>query len=104
MSSTFFVILMSIIIFLLNPPLFLMTRTTSVSRVAAATRPLESNPPNYVPLKPKIPSHGEFGKRGAVNACLPKGIRHSSAPSRYINYRPLGSTMCSPANHVASRP
>lgn len=104
MSTTFFVILMIIILFLLNPPLLLMTRTTSVSRVAAARRLLGSNSPNYASLKPKISSHGGFDKRGVVNACLPKGIRHSSAPSRYINYHPLGSTMCSPANHVASRP
>lgn len=92
MSTTFFVIL--IILFLLNPPLLLM------SRVAAATsRPLGSNPPNYVSLKPTR-SHGGFAKQ-VVDACLPKGFRHSSAPSRYINYQPLGSTICSPAKHVA---
>ncbi|GKV01263.1 hypothetical protein SLEP1_g13828 [Rubroshorea leprosula] len=26
-----------------------------------------------------------------VKGCLPKGYRRSSAPSRYVNYQPLGS-------------
>ncbi|KAK8485859.1 hypothetical protein V6N13_144467 [Hibiscus sabdariffa] len=27
-----------------------------------------------------------------VKGCLPKGFRHSSAPSRYVNYQTLGSS------------
>ncbi|CAN0916444.1 hypothetical protein LINGRAHAP2_LOCUS29710 [Linum grandiflorum] len=31
-----------------------------------------------------------FGRKEVKN-CLPKGFRHTSAPSRYVNYQPLGS-------------
>ncbi|CAN1171829.1 hypothetical protein LINPERHAP2_LOCUS29803 [Linum perenne] len=33
---------------------------------------------------------GVFGRKEVKN-CLPKGFRHTSAPSRYVNYQPLGS-------------
>ncbi|KAI6669417.1 hypothetical protein NL676_004302 [Syzygium grande] len=32
-----------------------------------------------------------FGGKQLRN-CMPKGFRHSSAPSRYVNYEPLGSS------------
>ncbi|OWM68916.1 hypothetical protein CDL15_Pgr025103 [Punica granatum] len=31
-----------------------------------------------------------FGGR-EVKGCMPKGLGHSSAPSRFVNYQPLGS-------------
>lgn len=69
-------------------------------------RPLESSRyGDYVTMKPK-PSDGGQGGHGFhsrdVESCLPKGFRHSSAPSRYVNYHTLGSTtMCSSNDHVA---
>ncbi|KAL0317391.1 UNVERIFIED_CONTAM: hypothetical protein Sangu_2153400 [Sesamum angustifolium] len=63
---------------------------------ASASRPLGSKTEGYTTFKPKIMK----GKRGfggkGVEGCLPKGRRHSSAPSRYINDQPLDSTLCSP--------
>lgn len=44
--------------------------------------------------------HGDQG----VEDCLPKGIRRSSAPSRYINYQTLGSTTCSTSKKVINKP
>ena len=99
MSTTFLMALLLLV--LLNPPL-LMARMNSMSRFAVAMKPLESNPPSHVTFNHKT-SHGGFRKR-AVNSCLPKGFRHSSAPSRYVNYHTLGSTMCSPGKRMAARP
>ncbi|GMY09264.1 hypothetical protein FCV25MIE_04503 [Fagus crenata] len=100
MSTTFLMALLLLV--LLNPPLLVMTRMNSMSRIAVAMKPLESNPPSYVTLKPKT-SHGGFRKR-SVNSCLPKGFHHSSAPSRYVNYHTFGSTMCSSGKRIKARP
>ncbi|KAG4983942.1 hypothetical protein AAZX31_10G197000 [Glycine max] len=76
------------------------TRGCSTFVCVAGARPLlEYNVPKYINLKP----HDEKGngikkgfvQGGGVEACLPKGFRRSSAPSRYINYQPLGSTCSS---------
>lgn len=66
-----------------------------------ASRPL---PEDYTTFKPKVvkEKHG-FGSK-QVEGCLPKGRRHSSAPSRYINYQPLNSVVCSPMNHKVEKP
>ncbi|KAG2729813.1 hypothetical protein I3843_01G261700 [Carya illinoinensis] len=102
MSSTLFMALL-ILFLLINPPLLLIMNigSNSMSWVAAAMRPLDSKPPNYVTLKPER-VHGEFRKPD-VNSCLPKGFRRSSAPSRYVNYHTLGSsTACSPDERMAT--
>lgn len=92
-----------LILFLLiniHPVLPLFTSSMSWP-LAATTRPLDSNPQNYVTLKPER-VHGEF-RKPEVNSCLPKGFRRSSAPSRYVNYHTLGSssTGCSPGERMS---
>ncbi|PIN11058.1 hypothetical protein CDL12_16338 [Handroanthus impetiginosus] len=67
----------------------------------SASRPLAPKQEDYTMFKPKIMKG--FGGTG-VEDCLPKGRRHSSAPSRYINYQPLGSTICSSIDHQAKKP
>lgn len=69
-----------------------------------ALRPLGLKSEDYTTFEPKVvkENHG-FGSK-QVEGCLPKGRRHSSAPSRYINYQPLDSSMCSPMNHKAKKP
>ncbi|KAF4348784.1 hypothetical protein F8388_002521 [Cannabis sativa] len=56
-------------------------------------------PANYVSFEPnkEVNSGGQggFGRRPEVESCLPKGFRQTSAPSRYVNYDTLGSTLCS---------
>ena len=48
---------------------------------------MEEKGGEYVTYKPKT---GETNQGQGVEGCLPKGIRHSSGPSRYINYQTLG--------------
>ncbi|KAK9282901.1 hypothetical protein L1049_011126 [Liquidambar formosana] len=102
-NSLLFMALFSL--FLLLTPPALTTGPSSISRVAAATRPLESrHEENYVNLNPRS-NHGQHGFRsGDVKSCLPKGLRHSSAPSRYGNYNTLGSTVCSSDGHGSATP
>ncbi|XAR54462.1 hypothetical protein NMG60_11029602 [Bertholletia excelsa] len=63
-----------------------------------AARPItEPERKDNVAFKPptSLGKHG-FG-RGEVNSCLPKGLHYNSGPSRYINYQPTGSNLCSSA-------
>ncbi|KAI4382717.1 hypothetical protein MLD38_008644 [Melastoma candidum] len=70
----------------------------------AASRQLQSTQStNHVILNPGtvFPS-GESQDGNVIETCLPKGPRHQSAPSHYINVRPLGySSMCSTESHGA---
>ncbi|KAJ7975033.1 Maintenance of mitochondrial morphology protein like, partial [Quillaja saponaria] len=86
-------------LFLIKSLMILFLLLIPISIVTAAARSLNPNPtPNYVTfMKPKK-SHGGQSRTGTgrdVENCLPKGYRRSSAPSRYVNYQPLGSTICS---------
>ncbi|KAI4304693.1 hypothetical protein MLD38_040168 [Melastoma candidum] len=54
--------------------------------------------PGFVTMDPSADNKRgrSFGGREVKN-CLPKGFRHTSAPSRFVNYEPLGSSArCSP--------
>uniref|UniRef100_A0A7N1A748 Uncharacterized protein n=1 Tax=Kalanchoe fedtschenkoi TaxID=63787 RepID=A0A7N1A748_KALFE len=65
--------------------------TNGLAVVATTEAPFErGGGVEYETLKPRhavVPG---------VESCLPKGMRHSSAPSRYGNAQTLGSTLCSP--------
>ncbi|KAK7279619.1 hypothetical protein RJT34_24674 [Clitoria ternatea] len=103
--STIFVTKFLLLLVLLLNPCANNTRGTLVCVDAA--RPLEHNVPKYINLKPDE-NNGTIGKRGFqggnVEACLPKGLRLSSAPSRYINYLPLGSACSNSAKVVINGP
>ncbi|KAF7820159.1 hypothetical protein G2W53_025614 [Senna tora] len=47
---------------------------------------------------------GGGGSSSIVEACLPKGFKPSSAPSRYINYQPLGSSSSCFSGKVGNAP
>ncbi|KAK4367058.1 hypothetical protein RND71_014938 [Anisodus tanguticus] len=85
-SPSLFIVV--IIYFLLFSPTILATREM---KYEASTR-----------FKPKINGRKEGDFRGdqGVEDCLPKGIKRSSAPSRYINDHTLGSTTCSSIKKV----
>lgn len=92
-----------------RPPFFLMAILIFALLLlfmgaSFASRPLGSKTEDYTMFKPKImkEKHKLGGKE--VEDCLPKGRRHSSAPSRYINYQPLGSIMCSSMDHQVNKP
>jgi hypothetical protein len=86
-----------LLLLLLNPPPNITKGCNYAPFCVDATRPLEQNVPKYINLKPKK-GRGFQGRN--VEDCLPKGFRRSSAPSRYINYQPLGSTCSSPKEVV----
>ncbi|KAE9619345.1 hypothetical protein Lal_00047355 [Lupinus albus] len=95
--STFFVSkFVFLLILLMNPPSNNNGGSCSTLLCVAATRPLEQNAPKFNTLKPEK-GHGLQSRN--IEACMPKGPRRNSAPSRYSNYEPLGST-CSSAKVV----
>ncbi|KAL8538658.1 hypothetical protein ACS0TY_000609 [Phlomoides rotata] len=69
-----------------------------------ASRPLGSKSEDYTTFTPKIITKKHRFRGEEVEGCLPKGRRHSSAPSRYINDQPLGSTVCSSMDHQVIKP
>ncbi|KAK3422281.1 hypothetical protein EUGRSUZ_G02861 [Eucalyptus grandis] len=91
-------LLFFLFLFLLSCP------TLFVTTSMATMRPLKPAPPGYTSFDPKRSSTSVSGDGSqGVESCLPKGLRHTSAPSRYINYQPLGSSSaCSPSNDIKS--
>lgn len=77
--------------------IFVLLLLLSSVEATSGSRPIGAKPEDYTTFKPKIVK-GKHGKE-EVEGCLPKGGRRSSAPSRYINYQPLGSTICSTSVH-----
>ncbi|KAK7312593.1 hypothetical protein VNO77_36558 [Canavalia gladiata] len=65
------------------------------SAPSTVTRPLFlSEAETY--LKPHLDHNQKVFFQGRqVKNCLPKGYRHNSAPSRFVNYNTLGSSGCS---------
>ncbi|CAL5209188.1 unnamed protein product [Lathyrus oleraceus] len=105
MSITVISKLMLLLLLLLKPP----SNTTKGCNYGPfcvdAARPLEQDGnPKYINLKPEKGNGGGGVFQGRnVEDCLPKGFRRSSAPSRYINYQPLG-TSCSSSKTVVNGP
>ncbi|CAN1174322.1 hypothetical protein LINPERHAP2_LOCUS31220 [Linum perenne] len=87
--------------------------------VVGATRPLvasSSNDANYATLKTPPPTVLVGGRKGKVGrgrgshkgervfvSCLPKGFHRNSAPSRYINYDPLGASTTTACDTVEKK-
>ncbi|KAE8037787.1 hypothetical protein FH972_010349 [Carpinus fangiana] len=71
------------------------------SAPSTIVRPLISEAPDYATMKPQFHHKHRVFQGREVKGCLPKGYRHSSAPSRYVNYRTLGSPECSSGGHSA---
>ncbi|CAK7332241.1 unnamed protein product [Dovyalis caffra] len=53
--------------------------------------PLDSQGEGYVKMKPHLNHKRPFFGARDVRGCLPKGYRHSSAPSRFVNNLPIVS-------------
>lgn len=104
MSTFFLSKFLLLLLLLLNPPANNTKGCSTPVCVVAAARPLEQNVPKYMKVKPEKLGHGRRGfQSGNVEACLPKGFKRTSAPSRYINYQPLGSA-CSSGKVVNNGP
>ncbi|XVF20289.1 hypothetical protein REPUB_Repub11eG0185200 [Reevesia pubescens] len=82
--------------------MYLLLMFSSSSDVAMAGRDIPSSVPStmrpasvdYVKMNPTVVKnhnkHPVFNEK-EVKGCMPKGSKHSSAPSRYVNYQTLGS-------------
>ncbi|KAK4750240.1 hypothetical protein SAY87_027689 [Trapa incisa] len=90
-NSAAVVSLVLLIFFLASSP----TTNLNASITVSAARPVKG--PEFArettTLEPS--SRATDGSR-SVEGCLPKGLPHNSAPSRYVNYLPLGSSLCTP--------
>ncbi|KAL3530528.1 hypothetical protein ACH5RR_009850 [Cinchona calisaya] len=54
----------------------------------------------YVTMKPpRLHHRKELPFGGEIRNCMPKGFSHSSAPSRYVNLQPFGSSPCFTRKH-----
>ncbi|KAK7404776.1 hypothetical protein VNO78_05734 [Psophocarpus tetragonolobus] len=72
----------------------LAARIIPRSAPSTVTRPLFlSEAETY--LKPHLGHKQNVFQGRQVKNCLPKGYRHNSAPSRFVNYDTLGSSVCS---------
>ncbi|KAL2554633.1 Uncharacterized protein Fot_08252 [Forsythia ovata] len=94
---------MAIFIFflVLSPPVVTTKGPKIIAMVASASRLLAGlkhvdYTTTFKPENTEGKNHVFHGK--AVDNCLPKGKRHSSTPSHYINYHTFGSTLCDTAN------
>ncbi|KAJ7981035.1 Maintenance of mitochondrial morphology protein like [Quillaja saponaria] len=75
-------------------------RVVPPSAPSTITRPLVSEEAEtYSTMKPQLDHKQGVFRRREVKGCLPKGFRHSSAPSRFVNYDQLGSNDCSSGMH-----
>ncbi|BAT94495.1 hypothetical protein LR48_Vigan02g186100 [Vigna angularis] len=95
MSTIFLSKFLLLLVLLLNPHGSSRRGCCTVVLVGGARPLLEHDGPKYINLKAEKGNGKRVFKGGSVEACLPKGFRRSSAPSRYINYQPLGSTCSS---------
>ncbi|KAJ4829679.1 hypothetical protein Tsubulata_007474 [Turnera subulata] len=78
--------------------------TTMGGRNIPSSVPSTQEQAEFVKMKPEMDLRRPvFGSRG-VKSCLPKGFRHSSAPSRFVNYQPLGSCSKINVNHPDPKP
>ncbi|KAL4333631.1 hypothetical protein GQ457_07G033810 [Hibiscus cannabinus] len=61
------------------------------SSVPSTMRPASVD---YVKINPQLllKHKHRVNRDKQVKGCMPKGLRHSSAPSRYVNYQTLGSS------------
>nr|DAD26786.1 TPA_asm: hypothetical protein HUJ06_028254 [Nelumbo nucifera] len=96
MSSRLPFLVLLFFLMLFSPLDITMAGRNSPSRVAQAARPLEPKSQDYTTLlKPRPHRERNVFRGREVKSCLPKGIRRSSAPSRYVNYQTFDATTCS---------
>lgn len=96
MSTTSFSLLVIYLVISLNSLSTTMGgRIIPPSAPSTVTRPLvssSSEAETYVKPEMNHKERSVFQGR-EVKGCLPKGFRHDSAPSRFVNYKPLGSRL-----------
>lgn len=98
---TLFIVAMLLLFPFFTPPATIRDGGNTIFYGVAAMRPLKENGGEYVTYKPKT---SETTQGQGVDGCLPKGLRHSSGPSRYINYQSLSSTGPKPCSTSTPEP
>ncbi|MCD7460303.1 hypothetical protein HAX54_043247 [Datura stramonium] len=82
-----------------------LNNITGIRELSSISTSIEPSTYNVMMKKPQR-SHNKgpvfHGKE--VRNCLPKGFRHASAPSRYVNYHILGSIECSQGQNFKKLP
>ncbi|XAR59715.1 hypothetical protein NMG60_11015657 [Bertholletia excelsa] len=64
--------------------------------VVGTSSAVEWKAQNFVTVKPREDqTTRQVFRRKEVKTCMPKAFRHSSGPSRYVNYRTTASSGCS---------
>ncbi|EOA25827.1 hypothetical protein CARUB_v10019199mg [Capsella rubella] len=88
--------------------IFLSFSSPRANFVCASRPLLEPNYPGQASTNTIYTSGGDqqgtFRGGSMINDCLPKGFHFNSAPSRYINNHPLGSTLCSTTEKAIPKP
>lgn len=96
MSTTTHVSLLSLYLILSLNSLHM----TMAARIIPQSAPSTVTRPQFLSeaetyLKPHLGHEQNVFQGRQVKNCLPKGYRHNSAPSRFVNYDTLGSSGCS---------
>ncbi|KAK2433893.1 hypothetical protein QL285_019101 [Trifolium repens] len=91
MSTTHFITFL-VLYFVLSINFF---DTTMAARIIPSSAPSTVTRPLFLSegetyLKPHLDHKQRFFQGRQVKNCLPKGYRHNSAPSRFVNYDTLG--------------
>lgn len=95
MSTTFHMLVLCLLLLLSSIDTNMAARNIPSSAPSTIVRPLTvSEAQDYVSLKPMFNHKHRVFRGTEVKNCLPKGFRHSSAPSRFVNFHTLGSTGC----------
>ncbi|KAF5751563.1 hypothetical protein HS088_TW02G00578 [Tripterygium wilfordii] len=96
-ATTIYVLLINLLLLLLLLGSSDMTAAARniPSSVPSTMRSLGSETGNYVKMKPHLDHKQPIFQARDAKSCLPKGFRRTSAPSRYVNYEPLGVVACS---------
>ncbi|KAL5832815.1 hypothetical protein ACOSQ3_016489 [Xanthoceras sorbifolium] len=93
MSVTKFYIMIIYVLLLLSSLHNSMAGRSIPSSVPSTMRPASGN---YVKMKPISTNKQRIFHGKEVKNCLPKGFRHASAPSRFVNSQTLGGCSISP--------
>ncbi|KAF7805622.1 putative transmembrane protein [Senna tora] len=65
------------------------------SAPSTVTRPLVISEAETSYMRPELDHNHKVFHGQVVRSCLPKGSKRNSAPSRFVNYKTLGSGGCS---------
>lgn len=83
------------LLLLLSPFNEATARNFAFSGPSTETETATDRKGGYVTVKPRFDLRHEILNGKQLKNCMPKGFRHSSAPSRFVNYHILGSPACS---------